>query len=90
MVHQFDPAAKAYVSGEGKRQVWRPLDWHEKHLVPHFFVSRKLFTALLPEQVRFRAGFLDTSNITNERTCSPALYLYFVLVETKCRLWRSI
>jgi hypothetical protein len=68
MVHQFDPAAKAYVSGEGKSQVWRPLDWHEKHLVPHFFVSRKLFTAMLPEQVRFRAGFLGVNSATNERT----------------------
>jgi len=68
MVHQFDPAAKAYVSGEGKRQIWRPLGWHEKHLKPHFFVSRKLFAALLPEQVRFRAGFTDVNSATNERT----------------------
>jgi hypothetical protein len=68
MVHQFDPAAKAYVTGEGKSQVWRPLDWHEKHLVPHFFVSRKLFAAMLPEQVRFRAGFLGVNSATNERT----------------------
>jgi hypothetical protein len=80
MVHQFDPAAKAYVTGEGKSQVWRPLDWHEKHLVPHFFVSRKLFTALLPEQVRFRAGFLEMLTLQDKRAhfanfhqshCSP-------------------
>jgi len=56
------------VSGEGKRQVWQPLDWNEKHLKPHFFVSRKLFAALLPEQVRFRAGFLGVNSATNERT----------------------
>jgi hypothetical protein len=68
MVHQFDPAAKAYVTGEGKSQVWRPLNWHEKHLAPHFFVSRKLFTALLPEQVRFRAGLSGINASTNERT----------------------
>ena len=68
MVHQFDPAAKAYVSGEGHRQIWRPLGWNEKHLAPHFFVSRKLFAALLPEQVRFRAGFLGVNSATNERT----------------------
>jgi hypothetical protein len=73
MVHQFDPAAKAYVSGEGHRQTWRPLGWHEKHLVPHFFVSRKLFTALLPEQVRFRAGFADVNSATNERTLQVAV-----------------
>jgi hypothetical protein len=73
MVHQFDPAAKAYVSGEGHRQTWRPLGWHEKHLVPHFFVSRKLFTALLPEQVRFRAGFMNVARATDERTVQTAV-----------------
>ncbi|MDW8027626.1 MAG: hypothetical protein RMK94_04455 [Armatimonadota bacterium] len=62
MVHQFDPAAKAYVSGEGHRQQWRPLGWHEKHLRPHFFVSRKIFAKLLPEQQRFRAGFVDVAS----------------------------
>ena len=73
MVHQFDPAAKAYVSGEGHRQTWRPLDWHEKHLAPHFFVSRKLFAELLPEQVRFRAGFGRTAASTNERTLQSSI-----------------
>jgi hypothetical protein len=73
MVHQFDPAAKAYVSGEGHRQTWRPLGWNEKHLVPHFFVSRKLFTAMLPEQVRFRAGFGDVANKRNERSLQSVI-----------------
>jgi len=73
MVHQFDPAAKAYVSGEGKRQVWQPLDWNEKHLKPHFFVSRKLFAALLPEQVRFRATLSGINASTNERTLQVAV-----------------
>ncbi|MEZ8218210.1 hypothetical protein B0813_001747 [Candidatus Fervidibacteria bacterium JGI MDM2 SSWTFF-3-K9] len=73
MVHQFDPAAKAYVSGEGHRQTWRPLNWHEKHLKPHFFVSRQLFAALLPEQVRFRAGFGNVAASTNERTLQASI-----------------
>ncbi|MFA0742442.1 MAG: hypothetical protein DFNUSKGM_002565, partial [Candidatus Fervidibacter sacchari] len=73
MVHQFDPAAKAYVSGEGHRQTWRPLGWREKHLKPHFFVSRKLFAALLPEQVRFRATLSGINASTNERTLQVAV-----------------
>ena len=68
MVHQFDPAAKAYVSGEGKKQVWEHLDWHEKHLRPHYFVSAKLFAVMLPRQQRFRVGFTDINSATNERT----------------------
>lgn len=73
MVHQFDPAAKAYVSGEGKKQVWEHLDWHEKHLHPHYFVSAKLFAAMFPGQQRFRAGFLGVNSATNERTLQSAV-----------------
>lgn len=73
MVHQFDPAAKAYVSGEGRRQVWEYLDWYEKHLHPHYFVSARLFAAMLPRQQRFRAGFLGVNSATNERTLQSAI-----------------
>ena len=62
MVHQFDHAAKAYVSGEGRGAKWRDLEFTEKALVPHFYVI--LDYGPLP----LRAGFCRVTGQTNERT----------------------
>ena len=39
MVHQFDHAAKAYVTGEGRGAKWRDLDFSEKRIAAHFYVD---------------------------------------------------
>jgi hypothetical protein len=72
MVHQFDHAAKAYVTGEGRGAKWRELSLCEKELIPHFYV--KATDSKLP----IRAGYCDVTGQTNERsvlaTILPADY----------------
>lgn len=67
MVHQFDHAAKAYLSGEGRGAKWRELDFTEKAIVPHFYVEGASTT------VGARAGFCDVTGQTNERSLLAAL-----------------
>jgi hypothetical protein len=67
MVHQFDHAAKAYVSGEGRGAKWRDLDFTEKALIPHFYVDGT------NANVGARAGFCDVTGQTNERSVLAAL-----------------
>ena len=67
MVHQFDHAAKAYVSGEGRGAKWRELPFGEKVLKPHFFVNAT--ESALP----LRAGYCDVTGQTNERSALAAL-----------------
>jgi uncharacterized protein (DUF433 family) len=67
MVHQFDHAAKAYVSGEGRGAKWRDLDFSEKLLVPHFYVDGTDMAS------QARAGFCDVTGQTNERSALATL-----------------
>lgn len=67
MVHQFDHAAKAYVSGEGRGAKWRDLDSSEKAIAPHFYVDDSNL------QLGVRAGFCDVTGQTNERSLLTTL-----------------
>ncbi len=67
MVHQFDHAAKAYVSGEGRSAKWSSLYLTEKTLVPHFYLDAPALT------LSFRAGFCDVTGQTNERSVLATL-----------------
>ena len=62
MVHQYDHAAKAYQSGEGRGAKWADLEFGEKLLVPHFYVtgSKDLY--------QLRAAFCRVTGQTNERS----------------------
>lgn len=73
MVHQFDHAAKAYVSGSGRKAVWRDLGWDEKESIPHYFVAALQFDKALPDRRFARAGFCDVTGQTNERSALCAL-----------------
>lgn len=73
LVHQFDAAAKRYLSGEGRMARWEPLQFDQKAIQPHFFVDamdRKV-QARWPR--RARAGFCDVTGHANERTVLAAL-----------------
>lgn len=64
MVHLFDHAQKAYVSGEARTATWLDIDWSAKRIVPRVFVC--------PEEVEIargaRVGFCDVTGATNERS----------------------
>jgi hypothetical protein len=67
MVHQFDHAAKAYVSGEGRGAAWRTLGYSEKQIVPHYYLDGSDYP------VPARAGFCEITGQTNERSMLATL-----------------
>ena len=67
MVHQFDHAAKGYVSGEGRAARWRDLDFQQKSLMPHYYVFEQDYRAPL------RIGICKVTGQTNERTLLSTL-----------------
>lgn len=66
MVHQFDHAAEAYVSGDGRGAKWNDLAINEKRLVPHYYVIEDVGLAM-------RGGFCEVTGQTNERSLLAAL-----------------
>lgn len=72
MVHQFDHCQKAYVTGSGARARWVPLEWNEKRLIPHFFVSKAYFLSVYPNRLRYRFGYGRITGQANERTLLAA------------------
>jgi hypothetical protein len=68
-IHQFDHCAFAYVSGEGRSQIQtRPLDFHEKAVVPHYFVATRDYREKVGQLQRCKAGFRDVTYPSNERS----------------------
>lgn len=72
MVHQFDHAFKAYVSGHGRKAVWKQLPWSDKWIMPHYFVDRE-DASPVSGYGNLRVGYCDVTGQTNERTVLAAL-----------------
>jgi hypothetical protein len=66
LVHQFDHAAKAYESGEGRGAKWADLETSSKHLVPHYFLISE-------SRYPLRAAFCRVTGQTNERSMLASL-----------------
>jgi hypothetical protein len=74
MVQQHRFGAKGYVSGSGRRALWRTFALGEARLAPQFRIACQD----IPEAVRrrsetLRAGFCDITGQTNERSMMAAL-----------------
>jgi hypothetical protein len=67
LIHQFDHAAKAYVTGEGRGAKWRDVGFAGKALVPYFHVGSSAYPT------RGRAGFCNVTGQTNERSLLAAM-----------------
>jgi hypothetical protein len=68
MIHQFDHCQKAYITGSGRRAKWKELSWHEKEIVPHYFMAKQEFLASYPDRLHDRFGYCRITGQTNERT----------------------
>jgi hypothetical protein len=68
MVHQFDSAAKAYLSGHGRQAKWEAIPFGKKVIQPHYYVCDDALSLRKP-----RAGFCDITGNSNERTVLAAL-----------------
>jgi len=69
MVHNFDHAQKAYLSGEGRQAQWGVLDAGAKRLAPRMFVNTDE-ARIVPKA---RAGFCAVTGATNERSTLACL-----------------
>jgi hypothetical protein len=70
MVHNFDHVQKAYVSGEGRKAIWRELAFCDKVLLPRTFQNPMEKADNIAE---CRVGFCDVMGATNERSFLGAL-----------------
>ncbi|GLX77717.1 hypothetical protein tinsulaeT_10570 [Thalassotalea insulae] len=73
MVHQYDYAAKGYMSGQARTAVWKPLTFTNKKVLPHYYMSKDDCVQKRPECTSPRAGFCDVTGPLNERTVLAAL-----------------
>ncbi len=69
MVHNFDPAQKRYLAGEGRKALWEIEPMEAKVLVPRVFVC-PVDGGIEPG---VRIGFCDVTGATNERTMLAAM-----------------
>ncbi|WP_213423730.1 Eco57I restriction-modification methylase domain-containing protein [Bhargavaea massiliensis] len=73
MVNQFDYAAKEYISGEGRKAIWRNLNWDEKKIKPHYYLRESDAVKKFQSYNRVRPCYCDIAGQTNERAVQTAL-----------------
>lgn len=72
MVHQFDPMAKIYLSGQGRAAAWSIPTVAERKIMPHYLVPRDY--AIRRGWVGAeRVGYCEISGHANERTLLASL-----------------
>jgi methylase of polypeptide subunit release factors len=73
MIAQHRFAAKAYVTGTGRRALWRPMPFGDRKTQPQFyFPAGKLPPAVRQRIQEPRVGFCDVTGQTNERSIIAA------------------
>lgn len=76
MVTHHDYRAKGYVSGHGRNVVWRDLPFNDpdKAIIPQWYVAEEDIPRKIAQRVRrYRIGFCDVGNSTNQRALMAAL-----------------
>lgn len=73
MVGQFDFQRKGWVSGKGRRAVWREIPWSDKTFAPQFLMSAKDFASARDEPFRWKVAFMDVAASNVERTMIATL-----------------
>jgi hypothetical protein len=68
MIDQYDFSNKGWVSGKGRKAVWRELRWEKKRLEPQFLMARSNAGSL----AGIKLGFMDVAASINERTLYAA------------------
>ena len=67
-VGQYDFQRKAWVSGKGRRAVWRQMEWQEKQLAPQFLMSRETYLQRSPRTGSYKLALMDVAASNVERT----------------------
>jgi methylase of polypeptide subunit release factors len=73
MLHQNRHGAKRYLSGTGRRAIWRPVEFGICDIVPQFWYPETSLPASVRRRTAVsRVGFCDITGQTNERTMLAA------------------
>lgn len=73
MVGQFDFQRKGWVSGKGRRAVWREIPWPKKRFAPQFLMSEQHYASAVDERSRWKVAFMDVAASNVERTMISTL-----------------
>jgi len=72
MVHQYDPMAKVYLSGQGRGAAWKVPSIEERRIMPHYLVPKDYAVKRGWSGVE-RVGYCEISGHANERTLLASL-----------------
>lgn len=81
MIGQFDFSQKGWVSGKGRRAVWRDVPWSEKTVEPQYLMSAGDYASVVDKDgvPKARRGnkvaFMDVTSATNQRTTIASFIL---------------
>lgn len=73
MVHQYDNSYRKYISGQGRTSKWDKLDYNDKYIHPHYYVSKSYINSKKILTNMPRASFCDITGQTNQRTVLATL-----------------
>jgi hypothetical protein len=78
-IGQFDSSQKGWVSGKGRKAVWREIPFDAKDLEPQFLMDEETFVATVGIDDDLKLGFMDVTSATNSRT-----FVCTVIVRLPC------
>ncbi len=72
-VGQFDFQRKGWVSGKGRRAVWREIPWEQKHFEPQFLINARDYLDACPGGRNWKVAFMDVaaSNVARTAIATP-------------------
>ena len=68
MIEQFDSCSKGWVTGRGRRAIWRILPFQKKQFEPEFLMSLKDFKERVEFPLSTRIGLIDITTSVHHRT----------------------
>ncbi|WP_428299073.1 Eco57I restriction-modification methylase domain-containing protein, partial [Hyphomicrobium sp.] len=68
MIGQFDFSQKGWVSGKGRKAVWREIPWEQKQLEPQYLIAKEDLCASPKANQDPKIAYMRISSSTNSRT----------------------
>ena len=68
MISQFDFSQKGWVSGKGRRAVWRDISWDRKQIEPQYLMASEHSACGARIERGLKLAFMDVTSSTNART----------------------
>ena len=72
MIGQFDSSKKGWISGKGRRAVWRDIPWSSKQIEPQFLIGSVDYESAVPSPWHPKLTHMSIASATNARTAIGA------------------